>query len=64
MKIPDLINELFESREMSEYLVEHSEELSKHNNTKTNKKRKLKNSDGVTAKELRKYVEEKTNEKN
>lgn len=34
-------------------------------NTKINKeKRKLKNSDGVTAKELRKYMEEKTNEKN
>ena len=58
MKIPDLINELFESREMSEYLIEHSAELSKYNNTKTNRKRKLKNSDGVTAKELRKYMEE------
>ena len=31
MKIPDLINELFESREMSEYLIEHSAELSKYN---------------------------------
>lgn len=31
MKIPDLINELFESREMSEYLIEHSTELSKYN---------------------------------
>ena len=31
MKIPDLINELFESREMSEYLIEHFAELSKYN---------------------------------
>ena len=31
MKIPDLINELFESKEMSEYLIEHSNELSKFN---------------------------------
>ena len=31
MKIPDLINELFESKEMSEYLIEHSAELSKYN---------------------------------
>lgn len=31
MNIPDLINELFESKEMSEYLIEHSDELSKYN---------------------------------
>lgn len=31
MKIPDLINELFESKEMSEYLIKHSDELSKYN---------------------------------
>ena len=31
MKIPDLINELFESKEMSDYLIEHSDELSKYN---------------------------------
>lgn len=30
MKMHDLINELFESKEMSEYLIEHSDELSKY----------------------------------
>ena len=31
MKIPDLINELFESKEMAEYLIKHLDELSKYN---------------------------------
>lgn len=31
MKISDLINELFESKEMAEYLIEHSNELTKYN---------------------------------
>lgn len=31
MKIPDLINELFESKEMAEYLIKHFGELSKYN---------------------------------